>query len=381
MSTTLWLILIFIFVSGFYIYINFKVKPLNSNNNNNNNNNNIENFTELEANNQNHLNIIWNTSKNDIKFEDICTLYLKNMNAVNKSSRGIEAGGDYSELSNAYYSMYMISDISNDEKTFASSKINDEIDKLAYYKPEYYDFICSIFDVIDNITIAKGNSKLEAGMPHTHNNIIIMNDRWFQKPKFSTFIHELIHIHQRYNFNIYSNLYKQLNFQFVKITGFDNIVIRNRHNPDSFIDNIRRNNESGRENSDSGRENSDSENNNRKEGEFWDWIWYCDENKRYYWIGAVFTSITPNSLTDVEYLAYELTPSIEKKSYFYNGTTPIKLSKFLEFNKYFANIDNNNYQPNEIIAELIEKIITSYGIFANNNNIHSINTINKFISN
>lgn len=354
MTLTLWLILILIFISGFYIYINYKVKPIS--------NNSLENFTDIDNINEpftnENIKINWNTSKNDIKFEDICAKYLKNMNSVNKTSRGIEANCDYDELSNAYYSMYMIADITPEEQKFASSKLYDEIDKLAYYKPEYYDFICNIFNDIGNIIIAKGNSKLEAGMPHTHDNIIIMNSQWFNKPKFSTFIHELIHIHQRYKYSIYSNLYNQLNFHFVKITGFDSIITRNRHNPDSFIDNIT----------------------NSNIREFWDWIWFCNDNNRYYWIGAVFTSITPNSLTDVEYLAYELSPSADKNSYFYNGTIPIKLQNFNEFNTYFSHIDNNNYQPNEIIAEIIEKIITSYGIFTKNNNIYSINTINQFIN-
>ena len=360
MTLTLWLILILIFISGFYIYINFKVKPLHNSQNekftNNNNNNNNDNNNDNNNNNA-QINIIWNTSNNDIKFEDICEPYLKKMNSVNKTSRGIDANCDFDELSNAYYSMYMISNITNEEQKIASNKLYSEIDKLAFYKPEYYDFICNIFNEIGNITIAKGSPKLEAGMPHTHNNIIIMNSQWFNKPKFSTFIHELIHIHQRYSYSIYSNLYTQLNFQFVKITGFDNIITRNRHNPDSF-NNI----------------------NYTTYNEFWDWIWFCNTNNRYYWIGAIFTSITPNSLTDVEYLAYEVTHSIEKKSYFYNGTIPIKLTNFTEFNTYFAHINNNNYQPNEIIAELIEKIITSYGIFAKDNNIYSVNTINKFIN-
>jgi hypothetical protein len=196
------------------------------------------------------------------------------------------------------------------------------------------------------VKIAKGTQALEGGMPHTHANIIIMNAEWFKHPQFSTFIHELVHINQREYPDKYRKLFTDLNFRFVKIQGFDDVMLRSRHNPDTFDPEI-----------------FDSDLGINKK----DWIWYCSDNKRFYWLGAVFRSITPESLNDVEYLAYELSPSIEPEVFFYNGGIPISLSKFTEFNKYFAGISNNHYHPNEITAELIEKIISTRGKFAKSN--------------
>ena len=61
-------------------------------------------------------------------------------------------------------------------------------------------------------------------------------------------------------------------------------------------------------------------------------------NNNYYWIGAVFKSANPISVTDVNYIALKLTRSYDGSFYFIQ-TPPIALEKFKQYNDYIGFIN------------------------------------------
>jgi hypothetical protein len=139
-----------------------------------------------------------------------------------------------------------------------------------------------------------------------------------------TFIHELIHTHQRTKMNIYEELYGK--WGFINATYIHNIkeyIYMNRLNPD---------------------------------GEKLDWIWNI--NNKYYLIGALFDSEKPNSLISVSYKLYELNKT-DNKVFNYvsnninNNNKGISLTSSELFMDYFG-IINNHYHPNEITAQYME---------------------------
>lgn len=202
---------------------------------------------------------------------------------------------------------------------------------------------------LSKIMIAKASNWLEEGMPHTHNKVIILNPKNFISFSLNTFIHELSHIHQRkYPDDWYKLLsewgFIHYDFNLEDSSGLENILIRNRTNPDGLDIH---------------------------------WIWKSPNNK-YYWIGAIYQNINPNSLTNnIEYNAYQLTMNNGKFIYLSNNT-PISLNNFKDYQDYF-NINKNNYHPNEIISQYMEfylediknknelrkKNIPAYNIFYN----------------
>jgi hypothetical protein len=202
---------------------------------------------------------------------------------------------------------------------------------------------------LSHIMIAKASSWLESGMPHTHDKIIVLDPSWFSSFRLGTFIHELSHVHQRkYPDNWYKLLaqwgFMHYDFNLEGTSGLEDILIRNRTNPDGLDIH---------------------------------WVWQSPSSNKYYWIGAVFQSISPTSLiTGIEYNAYPLTQDSSGRFIYLSSSTPIPLKSFTDFQNYFR-IDQNNYHPNEIISQYMEyyledvknkneerqKSIPAYGIF------------------
>jgi len=76
------------------------------------------------------------------------------------------------------------------------------------------------------------------------------------------------------------------------------------------------------------------------------------ETDNYWWIGAVFKSATPSSLTDVNLLALKLERGPDG-SFYYLKQNPTLLSNFTEFIDFFGE-NPNNYHPNEMTAKFAE---------------------------
>jgi len=236
-----------------------------------------------------------------------------------------------------------IQPISETEKKYIINSIELAIKKLKSTNLKLYNYL---YYWRMYFKLAKASSWLENGMPHTHENVIVLPSYFFNnKFVLSTFIHEITHIHQRKYPQDWDELIWKLGFQHynLKDTKLDNVLIRNRTNPDGLD---------------------------------YNYLWKNGNTDKYYWIGAIFASITPNSLTDnIQYIACEMILN-SSNNFIYSGID-IDLNKFTDFKDFFG-IINNNYHPNEIIAEYM----TNYYENNNNNNTgYEIfkNYMNKFI--
>lgn len=247
--------------------------------------------------------------------------YLSKFNQPNIQARGFDT---MAEMVRSYNKALI--PITDKEKYNTSLKINKYIDLLNNNHKKY------IKSCLPKIQICKGAKWLEAGMPHTHDNCIIMRPDWFDSQFMeSTFIHELIHVIQRKYPSKWNELYNAWGFmQATELTGLESYLNINRINPDGMDIN---------------------------------WIWYSVNENKYYWIGAVYKSISPSSLMDINYLAIPIIKVSSENTFKYIGTTPNKLNMFHEFKNYFG-IDQNHYHPNEIAAQFAE-----YYFSNNNNNI------------
>lgn len=246
------------------------------------------------------------------------------------------------------YSNYGISAISKDEKNYVIKSIQSWLTNIINNNKPFYYYLNYW---IHKCRLAKGSNWLEDGMPHTHKDIIIMDTNWFSNFRDSTFLHELIHIHQRKNPNDFDTLIKLLgfthyNFNIRQSSNLDNILIRNRTNPDGLDINYLWNLPYTTNN------NIDVNN---------------DVNNVKYWIGAVYESLTPTSLTNnIDYIAVKLR-KMPNGNYSYigentnNSNDIIKLINFEIFNEFMAlPSNNNNYHPNEIIADYFIKYFNNF---------------------
>lgn len=265
--------------------------------------------------------------------------YLETMNQINIEARGYN---NKSMIKNQYMNSLLL--VTNEDILSVNELCNKMIEKIITKSKPVNVFLTKwIIKYVETSRIGKGNKWLENGMPHTHNNIIIFPQTWYDevnnasKTNFKgigistennalfynagTFVHELTHIHQRINYNIYLELYKLWGFIYASyIDGMDNILARNRHNPDGMDSN---------------------------------WIWYDSKDNQYYWIGAIFKSNSPYNLNDITSLAYPL-EKINNSSYkLQEFKLPKILNEFHNFKTYYA-INNNHYHPNEIVAEYME---------------------------
>ena len=294
----------------------------NSNNNLNNNttNNNTDNNTDNNTTNNNTDNNTDNINVNKQKDENIIKNlkswieieYLSKMNNVNITARGFI---NIKDLRN-HYMNDLLQPINLDEVNTVQLFFNNNISNYNQHQTKWVN------NIISKCKITKSSKWLEMGMPHTHADVIIFNSGFFKNPSWTTFIHECVHIDQRIGLGInkYTELYNTwgfIHYNISRIKGFEAIIIRNRLNPDAIDCN---------------------------------WIWHCKADGNYYWIGAVFNSITPDNLGDVSYNSYKLTKD-NRGDFYYNGNDTITLSKWDNFRNYFGNISNNHYHPNEISAE------------------------------
>ena len=247
--------------------------------------------------------------------------YLNKMNAVNMKARGFDTKVDviakYKEL---------CLDISQDEMETVNTSIRTYLDREEErLKETYLDGYFKYW--LSKIVIGKGQNWLESGMPHTHQNIIIMDSAWFNNIRMNTLIHEIGHVHQRMEPGDWEELIKEWGFTNCqsadnKIVGLDSLLIRNRLNPDG-IDCY--------------------------------WRWKDIVSGKSYWIGAIFKSDEPDSLRDVEYVGVELEWNAEN-GLWYLTDRKTSLNKLLPFVAYFG-LDHDNYHPHEIGSHYLEKLL------------------------
>ena len=294
--------------------------------------NKIESFTN-KKNNYKNTHIIINFGNSKTSREVYKNNYLNTMNQLNRRMRNFKNSKD---LYNFYLNGSFLDITEKDEEVFRYMIITllDRIDNKTIYN--------FIKNYLIDMTIVKGNNILESGMPHTHNKTIIFPQSYFNSIhiKFNlnfiesmleneglTFIHEILHIHQRYNKNNYLKLYKEWGFTIPKyINNIFHFKRLNRHNPDGIKV---------------------------------DWVW--KNNNKYYLIGAVFND-NSNKLTDTDYIAKEIT-RVDANIFNDNNNKTIYLHSFDNFINYFG-INNNHYHPNEIAAQYFEYYINQ--TFLNN---------------
>lgn len=289
-----------------------------------------EKFTNNKNNNTQHKHIIINFGDKELSKEVYNNdNYISNFNTLNIQMRNFDSKKDLK----AFYKNESFINITKEEEEafrFMILKLLEKINNKTLYK--------FITNSLLNITIVKSNNNLEYGMPHTLKKNIIFPESLFSnivnkhnlnlvssllENEGLTFLHELMHIHQRYNKEKYLNLYKKWGFEKADfIHNYENLKYRNRHNPDGL--NL-------------------------------DWVW--KNNNKYYIINAVFNK-NPTSLIDVSYIAKYITKN-DKNIYSNNNDTLIKLNNFDNFNKFFG-ITNNHYHPNEIASQYFEYYINIY---------------------
>lgn len=264
--------------------------------------------------------------------------YIDKMNGINLKARQFNSKA---ELTLKY--MQSILPITKKEKKKTYQLVEN---MLARFEESDINSVIPKFlkETLQISNIAKSSSWLEGGMPHTYNKTVILPESWFldissyfkgtdNKMVFngSTLMHELVHIHQRINPDLYNNIYRE--WGFIKVDFMDNmshILELNRNNPDGMEDK---------------------------------WLWVDRSQKdqlKYYWIGALYKDKLNPVITNVKYLAYQMnkienTYENDIKIVRLSENPPIPLSEFDSFNNYFG-ITNNHYHPNEIAAQYIEEL-------------------------
>ena len=124
-----------------------------------------------------------------------------------------------------------LEEITDQEKEIVAETFLELLPELERYSQPLFKYVTYW---LNNIKFAKGKEWLEAGMPHTLDDVIIMNNSWFTNPRILTFFHELTHVHQRQRFYDYEDLYSQWGYYYYPhhIKGMENIYMLNRNNPD-----------------------------------------------------------------------------------------------------------------------------------------------------
>ena len=270
--------------------------------------------------------------------------YLQGMNQANLSARGcISIDELYSKYKDAF------DEINDDEKT----RIDTFVLKLLIDIKEngnsnaYYNYVIKW---LKTISIAKAKSWLESGMPHTLETTIVMDASWFKNPRKKTLLHEITHVHQRMYPTEFEDLYPLIGYYYnpVDIKGLENIYPLNRNNPDGM-------------------------------DKYWLWKNSTKSLTNYWWIGAIFKTAIPDSLTDVNMMALKLDKELNngndnttKTIFYYLKQNPTPLKDLKEFTEFFG--DNpNNYHPNEMTAKFAEWFLIDN---LQSNNISTVNNTN-----
>jgi len=265
--------------------------------------------------------------------------YINGMNQANLSARGCVSIDDlYNKYLNGFENITddekakvekFIYKLLNEIKAKTGTNAGAKADENAGTK--YYNYVVKW---LQTVSFAKAKSWLESGMPHTLETTIVMDAGWFSKPRKITLLHEMAHVHQRQSSFDFEDLYSALGYLYnpVDIRGMNAIYPLNRNNPD---------------------------------GTSKYWLWHLpnkkdtkdtkdtkDANNTYWWMGAIFKSVEPSSLTDVNLLALQLEHS-DDGTFYYLKQNPTALNNLKEFANFFG--DNpNNYHPNEMSAKFAE---------------------------
>lgn len=251
--------------------------------------------------------------------------YLIYMNQPNIQARGFDTLAEITDK----YRQGVCQPISNDEQLATNKWIVTEI--LGLKKPIW----CRLAEKwLSASYLCKAQPWLEGGMPHTHGRAILMRPDWFRTPDNPTgdtaeigiLWHEMTHIWQRFQPQDFTGLYQEWGFVPVTETpaGLESIMLRSRLNPDALPP-----------------PNSPN------------WVWRPSGSSIQYWIGAVYPTLTPTSLHDIEFLAYPLAAGGIR----YLGTQPIELQKLKEFTGFFGS-GRNHYHPNELAAHYMDELLT-----------------------
>jgi len=277
--------------------------------------------------------------ENASKLVSLNSDYMTNMNQPNLSARSCDSLNElYEKCKNGFDT------ITPKEKEKVDVFILNLLDKIKLNNTSYYNYVSKW---LKEISIAKAKSWLESGMPHTLEKTIIMDADWFRNPRETTLLHELTHIHQRYVEFDFEDLYKELGYHYNTdyIKGLESIYPLNRNNPDGLSTK---------------------------------WLWKMPElsttiqptlhnnNTHYWWIGAVFKSVNPSSLSEVDLVALKLNQDNEGNFYYLKQPTTL-LHNLKSFTTFFGE-NPNNYHPNEITAKMAE-----FYLMDTLNNLHQFN--------
>lgn len=261
--------------------------------------------------------------------------YLENMNIINIKARNLKKDN--------YKKKYLedsLSDISDNEKEAFNWLVESILKGLDKESPLYKFINKLVYSENSRFTVyfAKSKPWLEYNMPHTHKNIVILNNDWYSDlvlkykdnieksaiiNEGSTLIHELLHVQQRINIKKFDRLFH--NMGFIKAKYIHNVMdlsMRNRCNPDGIDFN---------------------------------WVWFDKENNKYYLFGAIFNSENPKNLIDVSYQIVEL-QKLDNRIFSYSSNSNNNYNTLTaneSFNNYFG-ITNNHYHPNEIASQYLE---------------------------
>lgn len=264
--------------------------------------------------------------------------YIRLMNNVNITARGYDTLDELQTMMSKCclpITKSNLDSINNMLDLYYNSKsINDIPSKTIVQKYLHY--------WLPKIQLAKSLSNLESNMPHTHSNVLMMPEHWWQNPDFSTFMHELVHVHQRVHPTDWNILYtKYWNFKHIngldsgKVRGLDSIIARSRMNPD---------------------------------GTDFNWLWMGAKDGRPRWIGAVYPIGRSAKLVHVLYVSVPLDPiGVDNSSsstgwllptIYHNGQNLPLIANDIEFMTFFG-VKPNNYHPNELGAQMMEEFIKS----------------------
>lgn len=197
---------------------------------------------------------------------------------------------------------------------------------------------------VPKIHIAKQRDGMEYNMPHTHGTTMMMPDRWWREPDYSTFMHELAHIHQRAHSYEWSPLYEDgWKFKYVpdlgtRVRGLGAIIARSRLNPD---------------------------------GSDFNWLWMGASDGRARWIGAIYpVGGAKVSLIKVHYVSipldkvgdtWVLPAQYHGADVESAGAGLPLIANDREFMDFFG-MQYNNYHPNELGAEMMETWSDNLGV-------------------
>ena len=265
----------------------------------------------------------------------ISAKYLIYMNQPNIQARGFDTLAELTDR----YQRGICQQITKEELTETTEWVRREIARLDNHK---FREIATRW--ISASWLCKAQPWLEGGMPHTHDRAILMRPEWFQsnttptKMDIGILWHEMTHIWQRLSPQDFTELFTSWGFRQIPINaipkGLEPILVRSRLNPDALPNNL--------------------------------WVWFAPKSNNSqlaisldlstdtgYWIGAVYPTVSPQSLHEIEFRAYPLTAG----GYVYLGQQSIDLKDFKLFADFFGS-GRNHYHPNELAAHFMDELLT-----------------------